>query len=133
MPRTDVIATLARWALTCLASSMVLAITILVLMFMLSDIPSWIRRNPVGVAVIAGFLAGYIVSFSFLRKARESDTNGNLLFWLISLAGTCVPLAGLAYWSKNISVALAIGILESVAVLLHLVAIAIILVRRHAA
>ncbi len=110
---------------------MVFAFAILVLIFRISDVPAWVRENPVGFVAFICFVASYIVSFVCLSKMRKPDASDILLLWLISLAAVCAPLAGLACMGKSITGALVIGMVESVVVLLHLIAIGIIVVRRH--
>ena len=128
MPTLDV--KLASWASSLLASSMILAIAILFLILGLSDIPAWTRERPLAVVVFTGFLAGYIVSFVCLHMVRKKGDSGTLVLWVVSLVGACAPLAGLAYWLESNTAALAIGVVELAAVLLHLIAIGIIVVRR---
>jgi hypothetical protein len=124
---------LAGWASSLLASSMVLAIAILFVILGLSEIPAWAREKPIAVVVFAMFFAGYIISFVCLHKVRKTGGSGALPLWIVSLIGACAPLVGLAYWLESGAAALAIGVVELAAVLLHLVAIGMIVMRRQAA
>ena len=131
MRKAGDLALLARWAMTWLSSSAVLAFAILILMLSFGLEPARIFRDSVNAARFVGFVASYAVSIVCLSKVRKPGSSESLRLWLISLAGICVPLAILAFGLKAGSGALLIGMAESVAVVLHLAAIAIIALRRR--
>lgn len=128
MRNRDVTANLASWAASFLASSLVLAVIVLLFVFGVSDV-RWLREDPTSVASIAFLLGCYGVSFLCLNKLQKGGRRG-LQLWSLSLVTACVPLAVLAYWLGANSGALIIGMAETAAVVLHLVAIGIISFRK---
>ena len=129
-PTVTLTASLASWAASLLASSMVLAAVILFVGVSATDFPDWIRAHPVGASLLGGMLGGYICSFVCLAKIRRRRDDGGVLLWVVSGISACVPLAVLFDWLGRSSAAFILGMAEVGAVMLHLVAIALILVRR---
>jgi hypothetical protein len=126
----DVTATIASWASSFLASSLVLAVVILFVVIVVSDVGGWSREHPVGAASVVLLLACYSVSFVCLHRIQKEGASRGVPTWLLSLVAACAPLAALTYWFGAHPGVLVIGMAEVAAVMLHFVAIGILSVRK---
>ena len=126
----DVTATIASWASSFLASSLVLAVAILVVIFAVSDVSGW-SRHPAGALSVVLLLACYAVSFVCLHRIQKAGPARGIPTWLASLVAACAPLVALTYWFGAHPAILVIGMAEVAAVVLHFVGIGILSVRKY--
>jgi len=80
--------------------------------------------------MLGGMLAGYVCSFICLARIRKLGDNGGLSLWIVSAIAACIPLAVLYDFLGRSTAAFILGMAEVGAIALHLVAIAVILVRK---
>jgi hypothetical protein len=127
------VSNLAKWSSELLAGSAVLFGLVVVALFGLTNLRGRVLGNPKAAAIVVLMLACYVVCFVCLRQARLRSGEPRLLHWVVSLVAACVPLVVLGLAMKLGLAVLGVGVLEAVAILLHLVAIVVIYVRRRIA
>ena len=111
-----------------MASSLVLSVVIMVIF--IGGVDHWVRDHPVGAVSLVLLLGCYATSFVCLHKLQKGVVRRNIPIWSLSLTAAVAPLAALTYWSGGHVGVLVIGIAEVAAVLLHIGAIGILLVRK---
>lgn len=118
---------IAHWAASFLASSLVLVLGVFAIAFWMASPAAWVQDRPMGALLLAVLLFGYLVAFICLSRLKKAQVRNPLGTWLISLLGTCAPLAVLMYLFDDYSTALVIGMAEVASAVLQLLAIAIVL------
>lgn len=129
-PKRSVVATLAGWAMSFLASSFVLSVLVISAFLIGASVEDWVRDHPISSITIVLILGCYAVSFVCLRKLQRVTVESSIGLWSLSLVAASVPLAALMYWSGGDVAVLLIGIAEVAAVLLHFVAIGFLWIRK---
>jgi hypothetical protein len=122
---------IARWAASLLASSLVLAVTLIFVFLSVSDAGTWFREHPVGAIAVGLLVISYFTSLFCLHKLQKGAVSESIPLWSLSFAASCVPLVLLIYWSRGEAGVLVVAGAEVAAVVLHVVAVCILLARKQ--